>query len=99
MGEVWKARDTRLDRILAVKRLNGQHSARFELEAGRIDMVVYHTLCSEFDAAADCYKKAIEQCDVFGVLIVCAGLLKPLCESPRWPELAKMMNLPEALES
>ena len=28
MGEVWKARDTRLDRIVAVKRLKGQHTAR-----------------------------------------------------------------------
>ncbi len=27
MGEVWKARDTRLDRIVTVKRLKGQHSA------------------------------------------------------------------------
>jgi serine/threonine protein kinase len=45
MGEVWKARDTRLDRIVAVKRLHGQHSARFELEAranryGRVPHVV-----------------------------------------------------------
>ena len=29
MGEVWKARDTRLERFVAVKRLKGQHSARF----------------------------------------------------------------------
>ena len=28
MGEVWKARDTRLKRIVAVKRLTGQHSDR-----------------------------------------------------------------------
>jgi serine/threonine protein kinase len=34
MGEVWKARDTRLDRIVAVKRINGRHSARLEQEAG-----------------------------------------------------------------
>jgi serine/threonine protein kinase len=27
MGEVWKARDTRLWRIVAIKRLKGQHSA------------------------------------------------------------------------
>jgi len=33
MGEVWKARDTRLDRVVAIKRLHGQHSARFEQEA------------------------------------------------------------------
>ena len=33
MGEVWKARDTRLGRIVAIKRINGQHSERFEQEA------------------------------------------------------------------
>src|SRR5580693_8234742 len=30
MGEVWKARDTRLDRIVAIERLKGQRTARFE---------------------------------------------------------------------
>ncbi|MCU1336488.1 MAG: serine/threonine protein kinase [Bryobacterales bacterium] len=30
MGEVYKARDTRLDRIVAIKKLKGQHTARFE---------------------------------------------------------------------
>jgi len=29
MGEVWKARDTRLDRIVAIKRIKAAHSARF----------------------------------------------------------------------
>ncbi len=33
MGEVWKARDTRLNRVVAIKRLKGQHTARFEQEA------------------------------------------------------------------
>jgi hypothetical protein len=36
MGEVWKARDTRLHRIVAVKRLTDQHSGRFEQEARAI---------------------------------------------------------------
>lgn len=29
IGEVWKARDTRLDRIVAVKKAKEQHSERF----------------------------------------------------------------------
>jgi hypothetical protein len=33
MGEVYKARDTRLDRIVAIKRLKGEHGRRFEQEA------------------------------------------------------------------
>jgi hypothetical protein len=62
-------------------------------------MVLYHLLCSELDAAADWYKKGIERHEVLGVLALSSGFSKPLRESPRWPELAKMMNLPEALES
>jgi hypothetical protein len=33
MGEVWKARDTRLDRIVAIKKVEEQHSERFKQEA------------------------------------------------------------------
>jgi hypothetical protein len=36
MGEVWKARDTRLERTVAIKRLNVQHGARFKAEARAI---------------------------------------------------------------
>jgi serine/threonine protein kinase len=36
MGEVWKARDTRLDRIVAIKQLKAQHNSRFEQEARAI---------------------------------------------------------------
>jgi len=56
--------------------------------------VVYHTLCSELDAAADWYKKAIERREA-AILTTSMGIAKPLRESPYWPELAKLMNLPE----
>jgi hypothetical protein len=36
MGEVWKARDTRLDREVAIKIGAGQFTARFEREARAI---------------------------------------------------------------
>src|SRR5690242_3133346 len=36
MGEVWKARDTRLDRIVAIKFSEARYSDRFEREARAI---------------------------------------------------------------
>jgi serine/threonine protein kinase len=45
MGEVWKARDTRLDRIVAVKQLKGRHSERFEREARAIATLNHPHIC------------------------------------------------------
>jgi hypothetical protein len=36
MGEMWKARDTRLNLIVAIKRLKSQPTPRFEQEARAI---------------------------------------------------------------
>ena len=36
MGEVWKARDTRVDRVVAIKRLKAEHAERFKREARAI---------------------------------------------------------------
>jgi serine/threonine-protein kinase len=53
MGEVWKARDTRLDRIVAVKRLKGGHSARFEQEARTIAALNHPHICQIYDVGPD----------------------------------------------
>src|SRR5580698_2417648 len=53
MGEVWKARDARLNRIVAVKRLKGQHSARFEQEARAIAALNHPHICQIFDIGPD----------------------------------------------
>lgn len=53
MGEVWKARDTRLDRIVAVKRLNGRHTARFQQEARAIAALNHPNICQIYDVGPD----------------------------------------------
>jgi eukaryotic-like serine/threonine-protein kinase len=49
MGEVYKARDTRLDRIVAIKQLKGQHNARFEQEARAVAALNHPHICQIYD--------------------------------------------------
>ena len=53
MGEVWKARDTRLHRIVAVKQLKARHSARFEQEARAIAALNHPHICQIHDIGPD----------------------------------------------
>jgi serine/threonine protein kinase len=45
MGEVWKARDTRLGRIVAIKKVKEQHSERFKQEARTIATLNHPYIC------------------------------------------------------
>jgi len=58
-------------------------------------MMMYHLVCSETDAAIDWYERAIEQRQPMAAMSACTGFFKPLRASPRWPKLARMMNLSE----
>jgi hypothetical protein len=58
-------------------------------------MVVYHSLCGNIEAALDAYASAIEQRAPLAVFLAAADFLKPLRKDPRWPILARTMNLPE----
>jgi serine/threonine protein kinase len=49
MGEVYKARDTRLDRIVAVKVSNEQFSERFEREARAVAALNHSNICTLHD--------------------------------------------------
>jgi len=53
MGEVYKARDTRLDRIVAIKQLKGQRSARFQQEAHAIAALNHPNICTLHDVGPD----------------------------------------------
>src|SRR5260370_34397677 len=49
MGEVYRARDTRLNRTLAIKIASGQFSERFEGEAGSVAALNHPHICTLFD--------------------------------------------------
>jgi serine/threonine protein kinase len=49
MGEVWKARDTRLDRIVAMKFSQEKFSERFEREAKAISSLNHPNICQLYD--------------------------------------------------
>src|SRR6516225_11484169 len=53
MGEVWKARDTRLDRLVAIKTCKAQFSERFAREARAIAAVNHPHICQLYDVGPD----------------------------------------------
>jgi tetratricopeptide (TPR) repeat protein/predicted Ser/Thr protein kinase len=53
MGEVWKARDSRLDRIVAIKLLKGHRPAPFEHEARAIAALNHPHICQLYDIGPD----------------------------------------------
>jgi serine/threonine protein kinase len=53
MGEVWKARDTRLGRIVAIKKVKEQHSERFRQEARSIAALNHPFICQLYDIGPD----------------------------------------------
>src|ERR1035437_3297578 len=54
MGEVWKARDTRLGREVAIKVCSSRFSDRFKREARAIAALNHPHICTLFDVGADC---------------------------------------------
>jgi eukaryotic-like serine/threonine-protein kinase len=49
MGDVYRARDTRLDRSVAVKVLKGPFNERFEREARAISALNHPHICTLYD--------------------------------------------------
>jgi len=46
MGEVYRARDTRLDRIVAIRILHPAHRGRFEREARAVAALAHPNICT-----------------------------------------------------
>jgi len=53
MGEVWKARDARLDRIVAIKSCAAEFGERFEREAKAIAALNHSNICQIYDVGPD----------------------------------------------
>src|SRR5688500_943251 len=53
MGEVYKARDTRLNRTVAIKTSKKQFDERFEREARSIAALNHPHICALYDVGAD----------------------------------------------
>jgi tRNA A-37 threonylcarbamoyl transferase component Bud32 len=53
MGQVWKARDTRLDRIVAIKTSAEKFSERFEMEARAVAALNHPHICTLYDVGPD----------------------------------------------
>ena len=59
----------------------------------------YHLACSHIDRAAECVEKLIEQRAPVLPFLLMFPLAKDLRHSPRWPAIAKLVNLPEKRDS
>jgi serine/threonine-protein kinase len=53
MGEVWKARDTRLDRVVAIKISHDRFSDRFTREAMAVAALNHPNICALYDVGPD----------------------------------------------
>src|SRR5579884_2488802 len=53
MGQVWKARDTRLNRIIAIKTSSAEFSERFEREARAVAALNHPNICQLYDVGPD----------------------------------------------
>ncbi len=53
MGEVWMARDSRVGRVVAIKRLKAEHAERFKREARAIAALNHPRICQLYDVGPD----------------------------------------------
>jgi serine/threonine-protein kinase len=86
MGQVYRAKDTRLGRTVAIKQVKEQHSERFKQEARSIATLNHPYICQLYDIG-----------DNFLVLEYVEG--KPLpCPLPEWEAVRLAIQIATALE-
>jgi len=56
---------------------------------------IFYLVCGDIDNAADSVEKSIEERDPDIMVLLNVAVSRPLRSSPRWPALARLMNLPE----
>ena len=84
-----------LVRVGEVTRAGGLIRQMGEAPRPIVGKVLYHVLCSENEPAADWYQRAIEQRDPFALVFANVPLFGTFRQTSRWPQLARMMNLPD----
>jgi serine/threonine protein kinase len=85
MGEVYRARDARLDRIVAVKTSREQFSRRFEQEARAVAALNHSNICTLYDVGPDyLVMEYIEGAPLHGPLPVKQALSMPCRFARLW---------------
>jgi serine/threonine protein kinase len=64
MGEVWKARDVRLDRTVAIKFSQEKFSERFDREARAVAALNHPHICTLHDVGSNYLVQPFTACDV-----------------------------------
>jgi serine/threonine-protein kinase len=80
--------------VAGVLRLAGEDAAELLESASSGGRAMYHLLGGEINLAADWFERAVKEHDFTVMSPASSSLFRPLRESPRWPTLARMMNLP-----
>jgi hypothetical protein len=63
-----------------------------------IGMLYYSLMREDIQVAASWFERAVEEREPMLIPHLRHPLMKPLRASPRWPVLARMMNLPQSIE-
>ena len=76
MGEVWKARDTRLDRVVAIKVSKEKFSERFEREARAVAALNHPHICTLHDVGPNYLVMEYIEGQIVNLRCDCSGFLR-----------------------